>query len=573
MTVKIKRRQHKPASFSDAIHPLLQRIYAARNIVTEEELDYSLKHLPDFKGLKGIGDAVELLFHALKESQRILIVADFDADGATSCALAVRGLRAMGARDVRYVVPNRFEYGYGLTPEIVEVAARELPDLLITVDNGIASNEGVARAREKGIKVLITDHHLPGEQLPDANAIVNPNQPCDTFPGKSLAGVGVMFYVLMALRARLRETDWFEQQGLAFPKLAELLDLVALGTVADVVPLDRINRILVAQGLARIRNGVGCAGIRAIALVAGRTWENLVSSDLGFAIGPRLNAAGRLDDMSLGIECLLCDDESEAMQLATELDQLNRERREIGDLMLEEAIQILDKLDLAEKEIPFGLSLYQPEWHQGVVGILASRIKERYHRPVIVFADTDEGEIKGSARSVNGVHIRDLLDSVATKNPGLISKFGGHAMAAGLSLPKENYEDFSTAFDQEVRNHLRLEDLEGVIISDGKLSSEDLTLEVAELIRFAGPWGQAFPEPIFDGVFELVNIRIVGEKHLKMILRQPGSESLIDGIAFNVTNEAWPESTSQVEIVYRLEVNEFRDNRNPQLLIQHIVPL
>jgi len=357
------------------------------------------------------------------------------------------------------------------------------------------------------------------------------------------------------------------------PNLAQLLDLVALGTVADVVPLDRNNRILVSQGLARIRKGVCCAGIKAIAQVAKRDFQNLSSSDLGFAIGPRLNAAGRLDDMSLGIECLVCDDEKETMRLASELDQLNHERRQIGDLMLDEATQILDSLDLEGNEMPFGLCLYDPGWHQGVVGILASRIKEQHFRPVIVFANADEGEIKGSARSVKGVHIRDVLDAVATQNPGLINKFGGHAMAAGLSFAADRYDEFKEAFDQEIRKYLSVDDLQGVIISDGELSESDLSLDLAEQLRFSGPWGQQFPEPTFDGVFDLENARIVGEKHLKMVLRVPDTKALIDAIAFNVTNENWPEGVSKVEIAYRLDVNEFRGNRNPQLLIQHLSPV
>ncbi len=574
MTIKIQRREISEKDVSlGSLHPVLQRVYAAREVSCESELDCSLIGLLSYKELIGIDAAVDLLVAAIKEQKRILIVADFDADGATSCAVAVRGLNAMGAKDVRFVVPNRFEFGYGLTPEIVEVAAREEPDMIITVDNGIASYEGVALAKKMGIQVLVTDHHLPGSRLPDADAIVNPNQPDDIFPSKSLAGVGVMFYVLMALRSKLREIDWFDQQGIKVPNLAELLDLVALGTVADVVPLDRNNRIMVSQGLARIRKGVGCAGIRAIGQVAKRDFRNISSTDLGFAIGPRLNAAGRLDDMSLGIDCLLCDDETEALRLASELDLLNQERRQIGDLMLDEATKILDSLDFESNEMPYGLCLYDPNWHQGVVGILASRIKEQHFRPVIVFADADDGEIKGSARSVKGVHIRDVLDTVATKNPGLINKFGGHAMAAGLSFSADRYNDFKAAFDQEVRKYLSVEDLQGVIISDGELTEGDLSLELAEQIRYSGPWGQQFPEPTFDGIFELENLRVLAEKHLKMVLRIPGTQTRIDAIAFNVTNENWTENVTKVEIAYRLDVNDFRGSRTAQLMIQHISPV
>ncbi|MFK8067237.1 MAG: single-stranded-DNA-specific exonuclease RecJ [Gammaproteobacteria bacterium] len=573
MSIKIIRRSISQTGKFDNLHPVLERIYAARDIKNQYELDYGLAGLINFGELSGIESAVALLVDALAQEQRILIVADFDADGATSCALAVRGLRAMGAKDVRYVVPNRFEYGYGLTPEIVEVAARENPDLIITVDNGIASNEGVAAAKKLGIKVLVTDHHLPGDQLPDADAIVNPNQPNDVFPSKSLAGVGVMFYVLMALRSKLREIGWFEQQKISDPNLAQWLDIVALGTVADVVPLDRNNRILVSQGLARIRKSAGCVGIRAISEVAKRDFQNLTSTDLGFAIGPRLNAAGRLDDMSLGIECLLSDDQQKAKQLAIQLDQLNHTRREIGDQMLEEAVQIMGKLDLDNNAIPFGLCLHDPDWHQGVIGILASRIKEQHHRPVIVFATVEEGELKGSARSVNGVHIRDVLDAVATQNPHLINKFGGHAMAAGLTLAPEHYEDFKQAFDWEVRKHLNKEDMQNVIKSDGELSADQITIKLAEQLRFAGPWGQAFPEPVFDGVFIVENARIVAEKHLKVLLRIPDSETLVDGIAFNITNHDWPNNVSKVEVAYQLDLNEFRGNLNVQMLIRHIYPI
>ncbi len=573
MSIKIKRRSIPKASGFVGLHPVLERVYAARNIKNQHELDYGLAGLISFSELLGIEPAVDLVVDVLAKNQRILIVADFDADGATSCALAVRGLRAMGAKDVRYVVPNRFEYGYGLTPEIVEVAAKENPDLIITVDNGIASNEGVAAAKKMGIKVLVTDHHLPGEHLPDADAIVNPNQDEDDFPSKALAGVGVMFYLLMALRSKLRQSGWFEQQGISDPNLAQWLDIVALGTVADVVPLDRNNRILVSQGLARIRKGAGCMGIRAISEVAKRDFRNLTSSDLGFAIGPRLNAAGRLDDMSLGIECLLSDDEQKAKQLAIQLDQLNHVRREIGDQMLGEAVQIMDKLDLENDEIPFGLCLHDQDWHQGVIGILASRIKDQHHRPVIVFATVEEGGLKGSARSVKGVHIRDVLDTVATQNPAMINKFGGHAMAAGLTIAQDYYEDFKQAFDQEVRKHLNKEDLQDVIKSDGELSAEEITIDLAEQLRFAGPWGQAFPEPVFDGVFEIESVRIVAEKHLKVLLRIPNSEILVDGIAFNITNHDWPTVVSKVEVAYQLDLNEFRGNRNAQMLIRHISPM
>ncbi|MDE2088781.1 MAG: single-stranded-DNA-specific exonuclease RecJ, partial [Gammaproteobacteria bacterium] len=464
-----------------------------------------------------------------------------------------------------------FEYGYGLTPEIVAVAAQQSPDLIITVDNGISSLDGVAAARALGIQVLITDHHLPGVRLPEADAIVNPNLPDDVFPSKHLAGVGVIFYVLAALRARLREESWFTRMGTAEPNLAQFLDLVALGTVADVVPLDHNNRILVDQGLQRIRAGQCCAGVLALLEVAGRRRENLVAADLGYAVAPRLNAAGRLQDMSLGIECLLCDDPQAARTMARRLDELNRDRREIETEMQDQALAALAALDLDPERLPVGLCLFDERWHQGVIGILAARIKERLHRPVIAFAPAGTDEIKGSARSVSGLHIRDALDAVAAGNPGLITRFGGHAMAAGLSLTRERLPAFSDAFDREVRRHLSGDDLRGVIHSDGELTETELSLELAELLRAAGPWGQGFPEPVFDGVFEVVNRRVVGERHLKLQLRSSRASSCIDAIAFNAAEPA-PAEGERVCIAYRLDVNDYRGLRSLQLIVEHLEP-
>ena len=554
------------------LHPVLRRIYLSRALSNARELRYALDGLHPYSALSGIDAACELLSAALQGQRRILIVADFDADGATSCAVAVRGLRLLGARDVRYVVPNRFAFGYGLTPEIVAVAAQQQPELLITVDNGISSIEGVAAAREHGMQVLITDHHLPGAVLPAADAIVNPNQPDDGFPSKNLAGVGVIFYVLMALRARVREEQWFARSGVAEPNLAQLLDLVALGTVADVVPLDYNNRILVSQGLARIRAGRCCAGIQALLAVAGRNARQLVAADLGFAVAPRLNAAGRLEDMTLGIECLLSDDVTRARMMAARLDQLNQERRAIETQMQEDAIAELESLSLSEDDpqLPIGVCLFQEHWHQGVIGIVASRIKDRLHRPVIAFAPANDEEIKGSARSVPGVHIRDVLDAVAAHHPGLVNKFGGHAMAAGLSLPRQNLAAFSAAFDEEVRRHLAAEDLRGVIVSDGELVPEDLNLDMAELLRSAGPWGQTFPEPLFDGLFEIVSQRVVGERHLKMVVKIPGYDKLFDAIAFNTEEQPWPRESAQARVAYKLDVNDYRGQRSAQLLVEHI---
>jgi single-stranded-DNA-specific exonuclease len=554
------------------LHPVLRRIYLARELCDARELRYSLDGLQPYADLKGIDAAAELLAAALQAQKRILIVADFDADGATSCAVAVRGLRLLGARDVRYVVPNRFDFGYGLTPEIVAVAARQQPDLLITVDNGISSIAGVAAARERGMQVLVTDHHLPGDLLPAADAVVNPNQPGDGFPSKNLAGVGVIFYVLLALRARLRAERWFERNGIAEPNLARLLDLVALGTVADVVPLDYNNRILVSQGLARIRAGRCCAGIQALLAVAGRNARQTVAADLGFAVAPRLNAAGRLEDMTLGIECLLSDDAAQARVMAARRDQLNQERRAIEAQMQEDALAAIESLALSEDDpgLPVGVCLFQEHWHQGVIGILASRIKDRLHRPVIAFAPAGDGEIKGSARSVPGVHIRDVLDAVAARHPGLLSKFGGHAMAAGLSLPRRNFAEFSSAFDEEVRRHLAAEDLRGVIMSDGELVPEQMNLDLAELLRTAGPWGQTFPEPLFDGLFEIVNQRVVGERHLKMVVKIPGYDKLLDAIAFNTGERTCPRDAARARMAYKLDVNDYRGQRSAQLLVEHI---
>ena len=556
------------------LHPVLAALYAARGVRSPDELEYSLGNLLSPRLLKGIGRAVAVLRDAVVHDSSILIVGDFDADGATSTALAVRALRMMGAARVDYLVPNRFEYGYGLTPEIVAVAARRQPDLIITVDNGISSVDGVNAAGDLGIAVLITDHHLPGERLPDAAAIVNPNQPGDTFPSKHLAGVGVVFYLMMALRARLREEGWFARRGIAEPKLAQLLDLVALGTVADVVPLDYNNRILVAQGLARIRGGHCCAGIRALVELAGRRREQLVAADLGYAVGPRLNAAGRLDDMALGIECLLADTAAGARELAEQLDGLNRERRAIEQGMKGEALAIVEELRMEESaELPVGLCLFSENWHQGVIGILASRIKERLHRPVIAFAPGEGEEIKGSARSVPGLHIRDTLDAVAATHPELLRRFGGHAMAAGLTLHRDHLESFRRAFDREVRRHLSPEDLYGRIHSDGELPAAHLNLELAELLRRGGPWGQGFPEPLFDGVFEVVRWRVVGERHLKLVLRPPLEELQLDAIAFNSSIRQWPEEAARVEVAYRLSVNEYRERRSLQLILEHVRPL
>ncbi|EPJ96216.1 MULTISPECIES: single-stranded-DNA-specific exonuclease RecJ [Pseudomonas] len=548
---------------------LLTRLYAARGVQSQAELDKSLARLIPYQQLKGIDAAVDLLVVALEQRQRILIVGDFDADGATASTVGMLGLRLLGAAHVDYLVPNRFEYGYGLTPEIVEVALTRTPQLLITVDNGISSIEGVAAAKKAGLSVLVTDHHLPGNELPAADAIVNPNQPGCEFPSKALAGVGVIFYVLIALRARLNSLGWY--QNSKAPNIAELLDLVALGSVADVVPLDANNRILVHQGLERIRAGRARPGLKAILEVAKRDHSKITSTDLGFILGPRLNAAGRLDDMSLGIECLLTDDANAAQAMAVQLDEMNQDRKSIEQGMQREALAQLK--DLALESMPFGLCLFDPEWHQGVIGILASRLKERYFRPTFAFADAGDGMLKGSGRSVPGFHIRDALSVVAAQHPELISKYGGHAMAAGLTLPEANFTLFSQAFDAEVRRQLREEDLTGRMLSDGSLAVEEFHLELARALRNAGPWGQHFPEPLFHGVFQLVEQRIVGERHLKVVLKTECGSVKLDGIAFGIDREVWPNPTIRwVELAYKLDLNEFRGNETVQLMIAHIEP-
>ncbi len=574
---KTQLRRRPIAEGSDLpseLSPLLRRIYAQRGIAKPEELERSARGLMDYRQLSGIELAVSLLKQALKEGTRIVIVGDFDADGATSTVLTLLALRSMGFRSVDYLVPNRFDDGYGLSPEVVEQAAAKGAEMIITVDNGISSHAGVATAHAKGIKVLVTDHHLPGDTLPAADAIINPNLEDCHFPSKALAGVGVAFYLMMALRAQLRKEEWFTQQGLAEPNLADYLDLVALGTVADVVPLDTNNRILVYQGLNRIRAGHCRPGIRALLEVAKRDARHLSASDLGFALGPRLNAAGRLDDMSIGVALLLSDDIVQARELAFDLDSLNQTRREIEQGMQVEALQICDALEKGSDELPYGLALYHPEWHQGVVGILASRIKERFHRPVIAFAPAGEGILKGSGRSVSGLHMRDALERLDTLHPGLMLRFGGHAMAAGLSLEEAHFDEFRQRFSDLVNDWLDESQLEGVIWSDGELDGHLMALETAEVLRDGGPWGQAFPEPLFDGCFRLLQQRLVGEKHLKLMLEPVGGGPLLDGIAFNIDTKLWPDSSvREAKIAYRLDINEFRGNRSVQLMIDHIWPL
>jgi single-stranded-DNA-specific exonuclease len=558
--------------FSESFSPLLQRIYRARGASCDNDVNYQLRSLETPTSLKGLTTAVSLLARAMLEQQRVLIVGDFDADGATSCALSILALKAMGLQQVNFLVPNRFEYGYGLTPEIVEVAREYQPDLIVTVDNGIASVDGVAHAKSLGYRVIVTDHHLPPKILPEADAIVNPNQQGCDFPSKNLAGVGVIFYLLSALRSRLRELNWFVEQAIVEPNMASYLDLVALGTVADVVPLDRNNRTLVYQGIQRVKAGKARPGILALLEVAGKNYQRLTSQDFGFIVGPRLNAAGRLDDISLGIQCLLTDDVALARELAAQMDGLNRERRSIEASMQAEALASLNSLTLDETELPWGLCLLEENWHQGVVGILASRIKDKYHRPVIAFAEVDDDTIKGSARSIPGLHIRDALDMVATQNPEILQKFGGHAMAAGLSLERKNFTRFAQLFDQAVRGLLTQDLLQEILLTDGELTTREISLHNAHALAAAGPWGQQFPEPIFNGCFNLMSQRIVGEKHLKMTLGfLDDPQKVIDAIAFNIDVDCWPNAgVRQIDVVYQLSINEFRGEQTEQLMIRHI---
>ena len=547
----------------------LKSVLLARGITDLEQLDTNLSRLHSPQTMRGIEQGVDLLEQALREKQKILIMGDYDADGATSCALAVRALRAMGAVGVDFLVPDRFKFGYGLSPEIVEVAYQQKPNLLVTVDNGISSIEGVERAKSLGLKVIITDHHLPGEHLPAADAIVNPNQEGCDFPSKNLAGVGVVFALLLALRAKLRESGWFDQQSIPEPNMGQWLDIVALGTVADLVPLDDNNRLLVNGGLKRIRSGRGNPGICALFAVAGKESGLARSSDLGFVVGPRINAAGRLDDISLGIRCLLTDDPVEANHLAMQLHEINISRRSIEAQMRQEAESAVDGLQLNAEQLPWGLCLYQKDWHSGVVGLIASRIKDKWHRPTLVFAAEDKGMLKGSGRSIRGLHLRDALEAIATKNPQLIQQYGGHAMAAGLSIKAENYEAVKAAFDAEVRLRLDESELIQILMFDGELPPEFINLSTAKHLEEITPWGQAFPEPVFAGQFEVLTTRILSEAHLKMSLLASDRQTEVEAIWFNVPAQQLDLKTGQSgSFYYQLKVNRFRGAETAQLVVE-----
>ena len=587
--LRLVTRPHSPlyyeALIAARVDPVMARLFAARGVASATQLAPQLAHLIAPAQMRGIATAAELLADAIIERQQLLIVADYDADGATACAVAIRALRAMGGR-VDYLVPNRFDFGYGLTPEIVRLAQQRRPDILITVDNGIASVEGVAEANRLGMRVIVTDHHLPGAALPAAAAIVNPNQPGCEFPSKHLAGVGVIFYLLLVLRRELRDRGVFSGKSalsetgalpdsvvpalgavprlgaIAEPKLASLLDIVALGTIADVVRLDDNNRRLVAQGLARIRAGQACAGIRALLRVAGREAGKATSYDLGFVVGPRLNAAGRLTDMSLGIECLITDDEARAGEIASQLDALNQQRRQIETGMQETALAKLEGVDPRDN---FTLCMFEPDWHQGVIGILASRLKDRFHRPAIAFARGGDGMLKGSGRSIAALHLRDALDLVAKRHPGLIAKFGGHAAAAGLTIAEAGLPLFVQAFEAISRGLLSPADLTQVLETDGELSASQITIELAVAMQGI-VWGQGFPPPRFDGVFIVENQRFVGEKHLKLAVRN-------GAVQFEAIRFFEPSLLPQtVRLIYRPEANEFNGSRRLQLVIEHWEP-
>jgi single-stranded-DNA-specific exonuclease len=562
----IRRREVPERALAPSLHPVLARVYAARGVASSEDLEVGLDRLLPVGSLDGVDAAAELIDHHLGRGSPIVVVGDFDCDGATASAIVVRALTGLGHAATSFLVPDRFRYGYGLTPPIVDLAAARRPGLLITVDNGVSSVAGVARARELGVDVLVTDHHLPGPELPDATAIVNPNLPGSRFASRALAGCGVAFYVMAALAKR---------RGASAAQVAGLLDLVALGTVADVVPLDRNNRVLVAQGLRRIRAGRCVPGIAALAEVAGRRLAALGAGDLGFFLGPRLNAAGRLDDMSIGIECLLTDDAARARELAHELDRLNSERRTIEARMQDEALEIVRRMRFAEPgaRLPAGVCLFDGGWHQGVVGLVASRVKEQVHRPVIAFAPAEEGSVRGSARSVPGVHVRDVIEAIATREPGLLEKFGGHAMAAGMTLPEANLARFSQAFAEEVGRRADPASLEGVLLTDGALAAPEFSLATAEQLREGGPWGQAFPEPSFDGEFAVVESRTLGDRHLKLWVRPDAHAPPIEAIAFGWLARGGadvPRANGRTHLVYRLDVNEYQGLRRPQLVVDYL---
>lgn len=573
MTAEIVRRRDYDESAVAGLHQqaLIGRILAGRGVCAADELELSLQHLLRPATLKDFDPAVDLLSEAVVKGKKILIVGDYDADGATSTALVCHVLRRLGAQ-VSYLVPNRFEFGYGLSPAIVEVALQQSPDVILTVDNGVASNSGVKAAKDAGVSVVVTDHHLPPELLPDADVIVNPNRADCEFPSKNLCGVGVAFYVMAGLCRRLQKEGWFEQHDRQFPAMAEYLDLVAVGTVADVVALDRNNRILVEQGLRRIRAGIARPGILALFTVASRGHQRATSGDLGFVVGPRLNAAGRLDDISVGIECLLAEDIETALPIARQLDEYNRKRRSIETGMRAEGFEQVESLIAGHAgNLPCALAVYKPEWHEGVIGIVAGRIKEHCHRPVFAFAKAADGTLKGSGRSIAGVHIRDVLVAMVADEPGLLNKFGGHAMAAGVSLAEEDIPRFGAAFENQVNRALNGRTPTREWLTDGALDDADMNLQTAGLMKFLQPWGQSFPAPLFDDLFEIRSAKEVGTGHSRLMLRRAGGSRDVPAVAFNRKLQAT--GSKQWHIVYRLDVNHYRDRESLQLLVEYIAPV
>ncbi len=565
----VRRSNNQLPASTFGMPDFLEKIFYSRGIRSQDDIELPLKALLPISSLKNVMPAAKLIAKSLLENKKILFVGDFDADGASSCAFAVLALKSMGYSNIDFMVPNRFEFGYGLTPKIIEIAKDKNPNLIITVDNGISSLDGVDAANKEGIEVIITDHHLPGSRLPNAAVIVNPNQDKDSFASKSLAGVGVIFYVIVALKSHLTANGWFKKLGLKAPKIVNLLDLVALGTIADLVPLDKNNRILVKHGLNLIKNGKGNLGILALLQISGRDYKKVTTSDIGFAVGPRLNAAGRLADMSLGIRCLLSEDYDSALEIAVKLDSLNRDRKDIEEDMKRKSDDILSSLELSKGKLPYGICVYDKSWHQGVIGILASRIKENYHRPTIVFSPGDNSQLKGSARSINGFHIKDALDRLATLHPNLLKKFGGHAMAAGMTINKENFQEFVEAFDSTVKELLLGCDLEPKIVSDGPIPINQLTIETAFAIRRGGPWGQAFQEPKFDDTFIVQDYKKLKERHWKLSLRHESNSKLFEAIAFNMV-EIWPILPEKARFLYRLDINDWNDKNSLQLIIEHI---
>ena len=559
---------------SQDIPRLLQRIYALRGIRSMHELDYTTQNLCNFDKLDGTQNAVEILYSAMKENKRIVVVGDFDTDGATSTALMVTALRKMGCQFVDYIIPDRFEDGYGLSISVVKKAISQHTDLIITVDNGIAAVEAVEFAKQANLMVIITDHHLCPEQLPNADAIINPNLPDCAFPSKHLAGVGVAFYFMLALRAKLRKEDWYTKRNLTPYNVTNLLDLVALGTIADVVKLDHNNRILVHQGISRIRSGYCCEGIKALLQIAKKGQSSFTATDLAFYVAPRLNAAGRMDNMSLGVELLLCDDFDTALEQAKNLDMLNNDRKLIEQTMHKEALSFIQKIENQATAIPDILIVYHPEWHQGIIGILSARLKDKYYRPVISFASTSDGFLKGSGRSIAGIHFRDLLDEFDQKYPNLIVSFGGHAMAVGLTIREENFEQFKNCFEELINTKLIKTSLEPIIETDGEIDGKDFNYAIAKHIKEAGPWGEGFAEPIFDGEFIIHQQRLFAEKHLRLVLEPQKGGPVIEGILFNANLQQWPDqSLKNVKIVYHLMVDEFRGNQMAKLLIRYLWPI